>query len=193
MAKKISKTGLAAAMIIVIVFLSAALVLLSAVLERRTYKLVYPGFIKTFSSLYELDPFLVAAVIHCESDNVPNAVSRSGAVGLMQIMPETGEWIAGKLEIEDFSPEDLNEPELNIRIGCWYLRFLYDRYDGNMTNMLAAYNAGHGNADKWLSDKSISEEGQLLNIPFKETKDYVEKVLRVYDKYKALYSEKAFD
>lgn len=176
-------------MIIIIIFLSASAVLLGRVMERRAYKIVYRDLIIKYSELYDLDPFLVAAVIHCESGNKSDAVSRSGAVGLMQVMPDTGKWAAEKLGIENYTDERLNEPDINIRLGCWYLSFLHERYNGNMTNMLAAYNAGHGNADKWLSDKELTEEGQLSNIPFKETKDYVEKVLRAYDKYKTLYSE----
>jgi soluble lytic murein transglycosylase len=189
MTKKKFRPRVTAAIIIIIVFLSVSAVLLSRVLEKRTYKIVYKDLIMNYSQLYDLDPFLVAAVIHCESDNRPNAVSRSGAIGLMQIMPDTGKWIAEKLGIKNYTDEKLNEPDINIRLGCWYLRFLYDRYNGNMTNMLAAYNAGHGNADKWLSDEDLTKEGQLQDIPFKETKDYVEKVLRAYDKYKTLYSE----
>ena len=187
MKKKNRKTGIVALTVIMIVFLSAALVLISRILERRTYKLVYADEIQMYAGKYDLDPFLIAAVIHCESANIPDAVSRSGAIGLMQVMPQTGEWIAEKLDMENFSEHRLNEPAVNIEMGCWDLSFLYDRYDGNLTNMLAAYNAGHGNADKWLRDESLSQEGQLREIPFKETEDYVEKVLRAYDKYKALY------
>ncbi len=115
-------------------------------------------------------------------------VSRSGAIGLMQVMPETGEWIAGKLNKTGFTAEDLKDPDTNIQFGCWYLRFLLDRYSSNQTHAVAAYNAGHGNVDAWLMDPSVTTDNMLTNIPFPETDDYVEKVLRAHEKYEELYT-----
>lgn len=178
--------------------LIAAFLLLLAVLiaviagremEKHTYKLLYADEITASAKEFELDPYLVAAMIHCESGNRPEAVSRAGAVGLMQIMPETGEWIAGKLDVNGYEPQKLTEPAFNIRLGCWYLRFLLDRYEQDRPSALAAYNAGHGNVDKWKNDPAISVEGQLKNIPFAETEQYLEKVQRAYEKYKTLYQD----
>lgn len=160
---------------------------LGRVLERRTYKLKYPELIKLYSVEYSLDPYLVASVIHIESSNKKDAVSSAGALGLMQVMPETGKWIAGKLAVEPFSSDMLFEPELNIRFGCWYLEFLTERFKQDRFLVLAAYNAGHGNVEKWLKDPLLSKDGQLTDIPFRETKNYVEKVQRAYEKYKRLY------
>ena len=158
-------------------------------LEKRTYKLQYAEEISASAEEFELDPYLVAAVIHCESGNRPEAISSVGAVGLMQIMPDTGEWISGKLHISGYEPKKLTEPAFNIRLGCWYLRFLLDRYKQDRPTALAAYNAGHGNVDKWKNDPAISAEGQLKNIPFAQTEQYVEKVQRAYEKYKTLYQD----
>ncbi len=175
--------------VLLIVMAAVAAFYVSRVLEKRTYPMVYPDLIEKYALEFDIDPYLVAAVIHTESSNIKDAVSSSGAVGLMQVMPTTGEWIAGKLDILDFTTERLYEPELNVRFGCWYLRFLADRLDEDRALMLAAYNAGHGNVDKWLNDPEISENGQLINIPFPETKRYVEKVQRAYEKYTNLYPD----
>ncbi len=158
-------------------------------LEKRTYKLTYPEEISASADEFGLDPYLIAAMIHCESGNRAKAISAVGAVGLMQIMPDTGEWIAGKLDISGYEPGKLTEPGFNIRMGCWYLRFLLDRYDQDRPSALAAYNAGHGNVDKWKNDPAVSVEGELKNIPFAETEQYLEKVQRAYEKYKTLYQD----
>lgn len=178
--------GVFAAFLLLLLALIMVL-LLGRELEKRTYKLNYPETIAAYAAEYALDPYLIAAVIHCESSNRPEAVSPMGAMGLMQIMPDTGEWIAGKLDEADFSTDMLLDPAQNIRFGCWYLRFLMNRYDQDRQLTLAAYNAGHGNVDKWIGDPAISKEGQLVDIPYAETKNYVEKVQRAYEKYQSLY------
>ena len=174
---------------ILLVFCIVGAIALTHILDLRRYSLEYREMITEYSVEYALDPYLVAAVIHCESSGRADAVSKSGAIGLMQIMPETGDWIADKLEIKDFEAEKLNEPEINVRMGCWYLNFLMGRFSSNIVNVLAAYNAGHGNVDKWLEDGGLSEDGQLKNIPFEETDAYVEKVLYAYEKYQTLYPD----
>jgi len=156
-------------------------------LEKRTYRMAYPELIEAYAGEYGLDPYLVAAVIHTESGNRPDAVSTSGAIGLMQIMPETGEWAAEKLSLNAYTVQSLYEPKVNVRIGCWYLSFLMERFEQDRRLMLAAYNAGHGNVAKWLKDEALSQNGQLVTIPFEETQRYVEKVQRAYEKYKTLY------
>lgn len=156
-------------------------------LEQREYKLEYRQLIAEHAAAYELDPYLVAAIIHCESSNKPGAVSVSGAIGLMQIMPETGAWIAQKLACPGFSEADLYDPAINVRMGCWYLDFLLDTFGGNRVHAIAAYNAGQGAVAKWLADDALSRDGQLVQIPYAQTKHYVEKVQRAYEKYVALY------
>ena len=128
-------------------------------------------------------------MIHCESSNDQDAKSGAGAVGLMQLMPDTGEWIAKKLSIESYTDELLLQPSVNIRMGCWYLRFLLDRYDENRDLALAAYNAGHGNVDKWKADPSIFKDGKFVDIPFPATEQYLKRVQLAYEKYKALYKD----
>ena len=135
---------------------------------------------------YGLDPYLVAAVIYVESGWQTEAESPKGALGLMQLMPATAEWIAGRLG-EEYDPAAICEPEVNIRYGCWYLRFLFDRFPVTAT-ALAAYNAGHNRVAAWLSSEEYSPDGSVLtSIPYPETEQYVGKVQRAYEKYKELY------
>ncbi len=105
----------------------------------------------------------------------------------MQIMDSTGEWIASKLEVDNFNTNMLYEPEINIEFGCWYLNNLLKEF-GDLSLALAAYNGGSGNVTKWLNDPEYSSDGENLTyIPFKETKKYVDKVSTRYNIYKFLY------
>ncbi|WP_346889097.1 lytic transglycosylase domain-containing protein [Clostridium sp. UBA1056] len=143
--------------------------------------------IEVYSEMYGLDPYLVAAIIKTESGFNKDIVSSMGAVGLMQIMPSTGEWIARQLNIEDFSAEMLKNEDVNIEMGCWYLNYLRSQLK-HTNEVLAAYNGGIGNVFKWLQDPRYSKDGEVINtIPFKETVSYIEKVVVVYNEYMDLY------
>lgn len=167
--------------------LIAATAILNPYIERRIYKLEYPDEIKRMSTKYSLDPFFVSAVIHCESSNRNLAVSEKGAVGLMQLMPDTGLWLYEKVYGSELGSVDrLCEPELNIELGCWYLNYLVNKY-GSRELALMAYNAGPGNVDKWLDSGKVTISSEPKDIPFAQTGDYVEKVLSAYVKYKELY------
>jgi len=108
----------------------------------------------------------------------------------MQIKPSTGEWIGEKLKVTNFSEEMLYDPEINIKMGCWYLDYLFKYYDGDIKLVLAAYNGGQGNVSKWLKDADYSDDGVTLkNIPFAETKLYVEKINRAYKMYNKIYRD----
>lgn len=161
----------------------------------RNYPLEYADIIDEYSAEYQLDPALVCAVIYAESGFRSDAVSVDGARGVMQIMPETGEWIASKLGEDDFTVERLFEPELNIRYGCWFLNYLFYRFSGDSQKALAAYNAGQGNVDSWLARPECSSDGVTLEyIPVRETRNYVKKVKAAHDVYLELYySERMAD
>jgi soluble lytic murein transglycosylase len=154
------------------------------------YPLEYRDEIEHYAAAYELDPARVAAVVYCESSFRPEAVSDAGARGLMQIMPETGAWIAKKLnESDGYSDEKLFDPKLNIRFGCWYLSYLDDRYEGDLTKATAAYHAGGSRVDEWLADKQYSEDGvTLASIPYDSTREYVARVKTAYEHYKEIFS-----
>ncbi len=130
------------------------------------------------------------AIIKAESNFVEDAHSGK-ASGLMQITDDTAAWIAERLdkEIEEI---DLNNPRENIELGCYYIRYLIDYYDGNVDVALAAYNGGMGNVDKWLRSKKYSDDGKTLKkIPFKETREYVKKVNNEMEVYEKMMSKEA--
>ena len=191
--RKESNTGKKIVLIVVIAIVAVCVVLgalyLTGNLETKAdYPLEYEDLIVQYSNEYGLDPYFVAAVIRTESDFDPEAVSGAGAMGLMQIMPETGEWIAGKLGIEGFQNDMLLDPQTAIKMGCWYLNFLDERFEGNLPIVMAAYNAGHNRVREWLDNPEYSSDGkQLENIPYEETDNYVKKVTKAYEKYKEYY------
>ena len=154
------------------------------------YPVAYTELIKQNADKYELDPYLVQSIIRCESSNKPDAVSKVGAIGLMQIMPDTGEWIGHKIDPElAYSLDMLTDPAINIEYGCWYLRFLSDRFDGDVMEIVAAYNAGHGSVKGWLEDPRFSENGTLTTIPFEDTARYYDNVMLAYQNYTTLYPD----
>ncbi len=122
-----------------------------AFIDRLEYPLDYGGIVRRHAADNKLDAALVAAVIYEESRFRPRAVSRVGAIGLMQIQPVTGETIARKTGGTAFRDSDLFDPEINVRFGTWYLRQLIDKY-GDERLALAAYNAGESTVDGWLRD-----------------------------------------
>jgi len=106
----------------------------------------------------------------------------------MQIVPNTGKWIADQIGVEEYKDESLYDPETNIRFGCWYFAYLLEFFDGDEDLALASYNGGMGNVMKWLKDSRYSDDGRhLKRIPFKETSDYLERVENAYKQYKKLY------
>jgi soluble lytic murein transglycosylase len=146
---------------------------------RARYPLEYEQLVKANARNRDLDPALVAAVIYAESRFDPNVRSVAGAVGLMQILPDTAEFIARKTGGEDFVTADLRDPEINVRYGTWLLAYLRDYYDGDVAAALAAYHAGPGNVDEWR------RHGR--GIAFPETKAYLREVERVRRVYESAY------
>lgn len=177
-----------------LVFLLLVLLLLlyigiqSPLVKRKIYPLKYKESIIKYSTQYNLDPHLVMAVIWVESKYEPKATSRKDARGLMQIIPPTGQWIAKEIGLETYSDDLLYEPDINIRMGCWYLSYLLKVFEEDIELALAAYNGGMGNVRKWLNDSRYSKDGLKLDfIPFKETSQYINKVAKAYEQYKKLY------
>ena len=157
-------------------------------LGRIFYPLKYNGFIVKYSTEYSLDPYFVASLIKAESNFNNNAKSQKDAYGLMQITEKTGRWAAEEMKISNFNSDLLYDPEFNIKMGCWYLNNLKKEFNSNMDVVLAAYNGGRGNVQKWLSNKAHSSDGLNLDyIPFKETDKYVKRVNTNYKIYRFLY------
>lgn len=151
------------------------------------YPIGYNNIIKRYSSEYNLDPYLVASIINVESRYDKQAISPKLARGLMQISPQTGEWASKELNIEDYSEDELYDPETNIRIGSWYLDRLGKEFKNDFDHILIAYNAGSGNLSKWLNEREYSEDGKIISIPFKETENYLKRVKTNYKVYKLFY------
>lgn len=143
---------------------------------RTRYPLEYERILRTHGKNYELDPALLAAVVYVESRFDPNAESAAGAIGLMQLLPDTAKAIALRTGGDSFVVADLRDPEINVRYGSWYLSSLLDRY-GDTRTALAVYHAGQGNVDRWRYERS--------GIAFAETRDYVSDVERL----RAVYAE----
>ena len=158
---------------------------------KRNYPLLYQQDLLSVSREHGLDPYLVAAVIHTESTFRKDVVSSAGAVGLMQILPDTGAWLWTKFSFEQaWDPAVLTDPRINMELGCWYLRYLLDRYNGQLTEALTAYNAGQGTVDKWLQDERYSRDGKTLSvIPGNNAASYAGKVLSAYEVYTAYYQD----
>lgn len=171
---------------------------------RLIYPIEYKEEILASAKAYDVDPLLITAIIRVESNFRPDTVSRKGATGVMQIMPDTAYWIAEQRpEFSDASPELLTIPTINIRMGTWYISYLYQFFDrlfdesglhdddfDRIAVISASYNAGQGAVQEWLS--SGVWDGRLatsVNIPYKETRHYVQRVNYYYKKYKNLYNE----
>lgn len=156
-------------------------------IQKSIHPMSYSEIVEREAQNYDVDPLLVYSVIKAESNFKADAISGAGAMGLMQIMPETYEWLALKTGETEVSKEDLLNPEINIKYGCLFLSILIEKYP-QLKSAVAAYNAGVGNVDNWLHDLTITPDGENLeNIPFPETKKYTEKVLSNYQIYQRLY------
>ncbi|MDO4921714.1 MAG: lytic transglycosylase domain-containing protein [Phascolarctobacterium sp.] len=162
-----------------------------AVQMRFVYMWDYQQDIVTYSRKNKVDPFLVAAIIKNESNFEHKAVSGVGAVGLMQIMPETGRWIAEQMGLDEYKDSDLYQTKTNIRMGCWYLGELEHEFKNNMTLVMIAYNAGRGQTHEWMEKAGWDYDfNDIKAIPFPDTREYVSRVLQDRDKYYLLYKDK---
>jgi soluble lytic murein transglycosylase len=165
----------------------------SSLLPEDLWLLAYPqGYwtaIVTNARKYGIDPFFVAAIIREESQFRPDALSPAGARGVMQVMPETGEWIARNAGIAGFERASLFEADVNISVGTWYVSHLMKRFRGNLTLVSAAYNAGPQAAASWTGREHATADPSTYveSIPYAETRGYVKKVLRNYAEYRRLY------
>lgn len=148
--------------------------------------MTYREEITSFGNAYGVKSALVASVANVESNFNENAVSNKGAVGVMQIIPSTAQWLASKIG-EEYSEEKLLDGKFNLKLGTYYLSYLIN-YFGNEKLGICAYNAGQGNVSSWLKNGEYSKDGKNLDkIPFEETKNYLNKVYKNYNYYKNRY------
>lgn len=142
--------------------------------------------IETWSQQRQLNPLLVTALIRQESRFEPNIRSAVGAVGLMQVMPGTGKWIAGKIALKQYN---LYNPSDNVKLGTWFFNYTHGEYNNNSLLAVASYNAGPGNVSKWVRQRGESDADDFVEaIPFDETRNYVRQVFGNYWNYLRLYN-----
>jgi soluble lytic murein transglycosylase len=154
------------------------------------YQQHYTAEVEAAAKEFNVDDDLIYAVIHTESGFREDVESHAGAIGLMQLMPDTFTWLQEKLDGEViYTADDLKTPAVNIRYGSYYLAYLTELF-GDSSAAIAAYNAGAANVDKWLADPAYSSDGKTLSdIPYKETREYVDKVMRAWEIYKKIYEK----
>jgi len=130
--------------------------------------------IRIYSEKYSLTEVMVASVINIESRYDKNSVSDAGAIGMMQLLPSTAMDCADRLDIE-ITEDDLYDEKINIELGCFYLSYLLNLFEGNITNSLCAYNWGLGNVKNWMELGNVDESGTIINVPVPETNNYLKK------------------
>ncbi len=182
--KTILGLGIIALLIVVVVFSTQKL-------ESFIYPIKYAEYVEPYAEENDLDPALVYAVIKCESSFKSDAVSSVGAVGLMQITPDTFDWLLTKTGEQDrYDTDDLYDPEVNIQYGTYFLKLLLKEFS-DVKTAVTAYHAGMGIVGKWLDDETYSSDGQTLEeIPYADTSDYVDRVIKTIDKYNTIYDFK---
>ena len=171
-----------------LIALAMFILLATSQIDSWLYPIKYEEEIDKYSTAYAVDKAMAESIMRVESKFNEKALSQSGAVGLMQIMPETGKWIAEQLDEEEGNLYDVDR---NIRYGVWYIAELTKEFGGNKVLALAAYNAGRGTVWDWIElygwDKDFNK---IDDIPYRETRDYVKRVLQSYDKYKKIFENR---
>ena len=185
--KKTIKILIICIILLSIFFLLFKVIDIDKIVMKKVYPLKYTEYVEKYSKEYNIDSYMIYAIIKAESNFNEKAKSKSNAIGLMQIMEPTAKEIAVEMKL-NILEQQLYEPEWNIQLGTKYFASLLEKYKNNYSIAIIAYNAGIGNVDKWIKEGTIKEDGtDLENVPFKETNNYVRKILRNYEIYKGLY------
>lgn len=180
------KKIIALVFIIILILLGINFKTIKTNILKIIYKIDYEEYVEKYAEEYQVDKYLVYATIKAESNFNRYAKSSQGAFGLMQLLQPTAEEIARKAGIE-VNENNIFEPDVNINLGTKLLSILLQKYE-NLGLALAAYNAGSGNVDNWISKGTLKNDGSdIENIPFTETNNYVRKILRDYEIYQELY------
>lgn len=159
------------------------------ILLRHYYPLSYQDEVEHWAGEFEVDPYLVYAVIRTESSFRPGAKSSAGAIGLMQITEDTFDWIKSRVaEDEPLQFEDLYEPSTAIRFGSYLLSISLERYGGDVSTAAAAYHSGWGTVDRLLEAEVGGNADSLTEFPFSQMQHYVNKVNKAYSRYQSLYA-----
>ncbi|MBL0386274.1 lytic transglycosylase domain-containing protein [Tumebacillus sp. ITR2] len=175
--------------LLTLLLLLVVVVVSSNTFWRFLYPLHHEDIIRASAVKNGVDPLMVAALINVESKFKAENISHVGAVGLMQLMPETASWAAEQSGLPYSSPADLADPQVNIELGSWYLAYLHKQFNGNWSAAVAAYNGGPGRVQGWMQDGEWDGTLETSDkIPVGETRHYVQRVFFNYEKYKKLYS-----
>lgn len=162
----------------------------STFFARQLYPIHFVQEIRDSAANYDVDPFLIAAIIRTESNYQLGQESRKGAIGVMQLMPDTAEWIVDAGGHPKHTLDELHRVDVNINLGSWYVSWLLKQYKGNKLYSIAAYNAGQGNVNKWREAGTWDGTAEHINqIPFGETRHYVQRVIYYWKKYHKLYED----
>ena len=173
---------------IISVIILTTLIITRNIIIKINYPQKYSEHVEKYAKEYEIEKELIYAMIKAESNFKAEAISNKQAYGLMQILESTAQDVAEELE-EEITKQELLEPETNICLGVKYISNLIKKYE-NIELAVASYNAGIGNVDSWIEKGTIKKDGtDIENIPFKETNNYVRKVLRDYELYKKIYNK----
>ena len=156
------------------------------IIQKEKYPRKFSKYVTQASREFNVPEPIIYATIKTESNFVPDAESSAGALGLMQLMPSTFEWLTTSVLKENLTPQDIIDPQTNIRYGTYMLSWLY-KLLGDWETVFAAYNAGIGNVNSWLENELYSQNGKLTHIPFPETREYVQRQLSHIKKYENLY------
>ncbi|MCE5254390.1 MAG: lytic transglycosylase domain-containing protein, partial [Actinomycetia bacterium] len=176
------------AIVVVIVFVTTGRTVVPVV-SQQIYPIHYEEGIARVAERYGLDPYLIAAVVNTESGFDPAAVSPAGAVGLMQLMPGTAEWVTGLDGWQGDSSPDLTDPDDNLELGACYLGYLTKTFKGTVRLALAAYNAGQGVVAEWTAAAGGEDSFEMSDIVYAETRAFVERVEHYRDLYSRVYPD----
>lgn len=157
--------------------------------SEQVYPIHYRESIARVAERYDLDPYLVAAVVNTESGYNPEAVSSAGAVGLMQLMPDTADWVTGLPGWRGGDSPNLSNPDDSLELGACYLRYLLDTLGGGTRPALAAYNAGQGVVGRWIAAAGGEDRFDLDDIVYPETRAFVERVERYWELYARVHPD----
>ncbi len=186
MIKLLRKLVIFIVLIIIIVFVLFDVVKIQNIILKKIYPREYSEYVNKYSNECGVDDNLIYAIIKAESNFNEEAESHKSAKGLMQLMSSTAQDVAKDMNLS-YIEEDLSKPEVNIKLGVNYISTLINKYN-DIGLALAAYNAGSGNVDNWIKVGTLKKDGSNIeNIPYKETNNYVRKILRDYKIYKKLY------
>lgn len=188
MTKKIILSLIILIILLGIYFICFKIIRIQDKILKGIYPIEYAEYVEKYSTENGINKYLIYAIIKTESDFNPNVTSGAGAKGLMQLMEETAVERSNVIEEKYVKTEDLYNPETNIKLGTSYFAYLLGLYNNNTVLALTAYNAGLGNVQEWIKEGIIKKDGSdIENIPYKETENYVRKILKNYQMYLKIY------